>query len=65
MRVKGTYVVSQVLLTCYLSILGCEFFKERSFPSDAMEVKEMFQARVTVPEPCGRAELVVPRYLLL
>jgi len=36
------YVVSQVFLTFYLSILGCQFFEERSFPSDAMKVKETF-----------------------
>jgi hypothetical protein len=65
MRVEGTYVVSQVLLTFYLSILGCQFFKERLFPSDAMKVKETFRARVTVSEPRGHAELVVPHHLLL
>jgi hypothetical protein len=42
MRVEGTYVVSQVLLTFNFSILGCQFFEKRSFPSDAMKVKEMF-----------------------
>jgi hypothetical protein len=30
-----------------------------------VEVKKTFQARVTVPEPGGRAKLVVPRHLLL
>ncbi len=65
MHVEGTYVLSQVLLARYLSLFGCELFKERSFPSDAVEVKKTFQARVTVPEPGGRAKLVVPRHLLL
>ncbi len=59
------HVVRQVLLACYLSVFGCEFFEECYFPSDAMEVKETFRARVTIPEPGGRANLVVPRYLLL
>jgi hypothetical protein len=57
--------MSQVLLTLYLSLLGCQFFKERSFPPDAMKVKKLFRTRVLVLEPRGRAELVVSHHLLL
>jgi hypothetical protein len=65
MHVEGAYVLNQVLLARYLSLLDYELFKERSFPSDAVEVKKMFRARVTVLEPGGCAKLVVPRHLLL
>ncbi len=34
--------MSQVLLTFYLSLLGCQFFEKRSFPLDAMEIKKTF-----------------------
>ncbi len=34
--------MSQVLLTLYFSLLGCQFFEKRSFPPDAMEVKKTF-----------------------
>jgi hypothetical protein len=65
MHVEGAYVLSQVLLARYFSLLGCELFKEHPFPFDAVEVKKTFRACVTVPEPSGRAELVVPHHLLL
>ncbi len=65
MRVERLDIVNQVLLTFDLSLFGCQFFEERSFPPDAMEVKETFRARVSVPEPCGCTELVVLRYLFL
>ncbi len=65
MRVEGSDIMGQVLLTFDLSLLGCQFFEKRLLPPDAMEVKELFQARVSVPEPCGCGELVVSRHLLL
>ncbi|CAM6056268.1 unnamed protein product [Sphagnum tenellum] len=65
MRVEGSNIVSQVLLTHNLSLFGCQFFEECSFPPDAMEVKEPFRARVSLPEPRGRTELVVSHHLLL
>jgi hypothetical protein len=65
MRVERSDIVSQVLLTLDLSLLGCQFFEERLFLPDAMEVKEPFGARVSVPEPRGRTELVVSRHLFL
>jgi len=39
MRVERSDIVSQVLLTLDLSLLSCQFFEERPFPPDAMEVK--------------------------
>jgi hypothetical protein len=57
--------MSQVFLALYLSLFGCQFFEQRSFPPDAMEVKEMFRAYVSVPEPRGRTKLVVSRHLFL
>jgi len=65
MRVEGSDIVSQVLLTFDLPLLDCQFFEERPFPPDAMEVKESFRARVSVPEPSGRTELVISRHLFL
>ncbi len=57
--------MSQVLLACYLSSFGCEFFEECSFSSDAVEVKEPLRAGVAISEPGGSAELVVLCHVLL
>jgi hypothetical protein len=65
MRVERSKIVSQVLLTLDFSLLDYQFFEERPFPPNVMEVKETFRARVSVPEPCGRTELVVSRHLFL
>ncbi len=65
MRVEGSDIMGQVFLTLNLSFVGCQFFEERSFLPDMMEVKELFRTRVSVPEPCGCAELVVSCHLLL
>jgi hypothetical protein len=65
MRVEGSDIMCQVLLALYLSFFSCQFFEQCSFPPDAMEVKETFRARVSVPEPRGRTELVVSRHLFL
>jgi hypothetical protein len=65
MCVEGMYVMGQVLLTCDLSLLYCQLFKECSLPSNAMEVKEMLRACVPVSKLGGSIELVIPRHLLL
>jgi hypothetical protein len=57
--------MSQVFLALYLSFFGCQFFEQCSFPPDAMEVKETFRARVSVPKLGGRTELVVSCHLFL
>jgi hypothetical protein len=64
-RVEGANVMGQVLLACDLSVFGWQLFKECSFPSYSVEVKETLWARVTVPEPGGGAELVVSYHFLL
>ncbi len=51
MRVEGSDVVSEVFLTFDLTLLCGRLFEERPLSPDAVEVKELFGARVSVPEP--------------
>ncbi len=43
--------MSEVLLTLDLTLLCGQLFEERPLSPDAVEVKELFGARVSVPEP--------------
>jgi hypothetical protein len=40
--------------------LGFELFERHAFPLDSVEIEEKLRARVPIPEPGGRAELVAP-----
>jgi hypothetical protein len=46
-------------------VICCKLFEERSFPSYAVEIKELLGASIAKPEPGYCAELMVPRDLFL
>jgi hypothetical protein len=59
--VKAAHVLSQVSLPGDCPGICCKFLKYRSFSTYAMEIKKLFGAGVTIPEPTCCRELVVSR----